>query len=65
VIESTLLIARRLGISVVAEGVETQEQFERLSAMGVELFQGYYFGRPAPIAINGCDMKLSIGVGSG
>lgn len=50
VIESTLLIARRLGISVIAEGVETEEQFERLSAMGVDLFQGYYFGKPAPAA---------------
>ena len=48
-IESTLLIARRLGISVVAEGIETAEQAETLSALGVDLFQGYYFGRPAEI----------------
>jgi diguanylate cyclase (GGDEF)-like protein len=57
VIESTLLIARRLGISVLAEGVETQEQFERLSAMGVDLFQGYYFGRPSPAVLNSHDLK--------
>ncbi|MEG3147381.1 EAL domain-containing protein [Sphingomonas sp. RT2P30] len=65
VIESTLLIARRLGISVIAEGVETRAQFERLSAMGVELFQGYYFGKPAPLAIDGCDVTSSIGAGAG
>ena len=47
VIESTLLIARRLGIAVVAEGIETAEQAETLGQLGVDLFQGYYFGRPA------------------
>jgi len=65
VIESTLLIARRLGISVVAEGVETQEQFARLSAMGVDLFQGYYFGKPAPAVVNRHDIKLLVGMGAG
>lgn len=49
VIESTLLIARRLGIAVVAEGIETAEQAEVLGALGVDLFQGYYFGRPTEI----------------
>jgi len=65
VIESTLLIARRLGISVVAEGVETHEQFERLSAMGVDLFQGYYFGKPSPAVVNGHDIRLLVGMGNG
>ena len=64
VIESTLLIARRLGISVVAEGVETQEQFERLSVMGIDLFQGYYFGKPSPAVVKGHDMKWPVGTGS-
>jgi diguanylate cyclase (GGDEF)-like protein len=61
VIESTLLIARRLGISVIAEGVETEAQFEHLAAMGINLFQGYYFGRPSPAAVNSHDMKLALG----
>ena len=64
VIESTLLIARRLGISVVAEGVETEEQFERLSAMGIDLFQGYYFGKPSPSVVKSHDMKWPVGMGS-
>lgn len=32
---------------VVAEGVETKEEFEYLAELGADLFQGYYLGRPA------------------
>jgi diguanylate cyclase (GGDEF)-like protein len=48
IIESTLMIARRLGLSVVAEGVETREQSRKLVGMGVDFLQGYYYGKPAP-----------------
>jgi diguanylate cyclase (GGDEF)-like protein/PAS domain S-box-containing protein len=41
-------LADVLGIRVVAEGVETQQQAELLRGMGVGLAQGYFFGRPAP-----------------
>jgi len=34
---------------VVAEGVETEGQMQLLQIMGCESFQGYMFGRPAPI----------------
>jgi c-di-GMP-related signal transduction protein len=37
---------RRLGISLLAEKVETHEQFRRGLDMGYELFQGYFFCRP-------------------
>jgi EAL domain-containing protein (putative c-di-GMP-specific phosphodiesterase class I) len=37
-----------LGVATTAEGVETQEQFERLAAEGCTEVQGYLFGRPAP-----------------
>lgn len=60
VVESTVLIAGRLGISVVAEGVETAEQAKLLSEMGVDLFQGYYFGRPSASVLEGHDMRLPI-----
>lgn len=60
VVESTMLIARRLGISVVAEGVETAEQAALLSAMGVDLFQGYYFGRPSASVPEGHDVRVSL-----
>ncbi|WP_192812162.1 putative bifunctional diguanylate cyclase/phosphodiesterase [Novosphingobium sp. Rr 2-17] len=60
VVESTVMIARGLGISVVAEGVETAEQAKLLSAKGVDLFQGYYFGRPSASVLEGRDVRLSI-----
>lgn len=47
--EAVLALAVKLGLSVVAEGVETQGQFELLERMGCGQFQGYYFGRPAPL----------------
>ncbi len=38
--------AHAFNLDVVAEGVETQEQLDRLVAIGCELAQGYYLGRP-------------------
>jgi diguanylate cyclase (GGDEF)-like protein len=43
-------LGRSLDIVTVAEGVETQEQFEALRAAGVTQVQGYLFGRPMPAA---------------
>ncbi len=37
-----------LGLTVVAEGVETAEQRDILLALGVDEFQGYFFARPMP-----------------
>lgn len=45
-IESILAMATRLGIKVVAEGIETQEQLEYLQKHGCDFGQGYYLGRP-------------------
>lgn len=36
-----------LDIRVIAEGVETREEYRALRDFGIELFQGYYFARPA------------------
>ena len=47
-IELILDIADYLGVPVVAEGVETEEQCLVLKAMGCDLVQGYYFSRPVP-----------------
>lgn len=45
-------LAHRLGLQVVAEGIETEDDMRRLTAMGCEFGQGYYFARPlgAPAA---------------
>lgn len=41
-------MSRSLDIETTAEGVETDEQFQRLKEEGCSLFQGYLFGRPQP-----------------
>jgi len=41
-------IAHTLGLRVVAEGVETQEQLEFLDAHGCDMYQGYLMGKPMP-----------------
>ena len=43
---ATCQLAETLGIAVVAEGVETREQAEALSGLGVELVQGFLFSVP-------------------
>lgn len=47
IVESLIDIARRLGKRVVAEGVETAAQAERLLELGCGLGQGYLYARPA------------------
>ncbi|KTG15945.1 MULTISPECIES: EAL domain-containing protein [unclassified Guyparkeria] len=47
-VEAILAMADRLGIDVVAEGVENREQFAYLKANRCGRFQGFYFARPTP-----------------
>jgi diguanylate cyclase (GGDEF)-like protein len=46
--ELIISMAQRLSLEVVAEGVETQEQYKYLASLGCEYIQGYYFSRPLP-----------------
>ncbi len=47
---SIIQIGRDLGMTVLAEGVETGAQFAFLRDSGCDAFQGYHFGRPVPLA---------------
>jgi len=46
IVRSTIDLGHNLGLSVVAEGVETRAIMERLVQFGCDLAQGYYLGRP-------------------
>jgi EAL domain-containing protein (putative c-di-GMP-specific phosphodiesterase class I) len=46
IVEGIVLVATRLGILVIAEGIETREEYTALMALGIELMQGYFFARP-------------------
>ncbi|HLD23425.1 MAG TPA: EAL domain-containing protein [Sulfuricurvum sp.] len=46
IVETIISIGQKFGFEVIAEGVETKEQYDKLILMGCEYFQGYLFGRP-------------------
>jgi EAL domain-containing protein (putative c-di-GMP-specific phosphodiesterase class I) len=50
VVASSLALAKGLGIITTVEGIETEEQLDYMRAAGVELAQGYLFGKPVPIS---------------
>lgn len=51
IVRATISMAKALGLLTLAEGVETQSQFESLLELGCDQFQGYLFGRPVPTDI--------------
>jgi EAL domain-containing protein (putative c-di-GMP-specific phosphodiesterase class I) len=51
VVEAIIAMGHALGMSVLAEGVETSEQFDFLARKGCDFMQGYYFARPVPFDV--------------
>jgi diguanylate cyclase (GGDEF)-like protein len=49
IVETILMLAQRRGIVAVAQGVETIDLVDRLTALGCTQVQGFLFGEPAPI----------------
>ena len=47
IIKGIMTTANDLGIEVIAEGVETPEEYQWLREEGIWLFQGYLFARPS------------------
>lgn len=48
ILKFIISLARWMNLSVVAEGVETKEQLDRLRDIGCDYVQGYYFAKPMP-----------------
>ena len=48
VVEASLDLARKLGLTTVAEGVETVEDWQMLAELGCDIAQGWLIGRPVP-----------------
>lgn len=46
IVSAIVALARTLKLNVVAEGVETQQQLEFLTALGCDTLQGYFLGKP-------------------
>lgn len=59
--EMVIPLGRQLGMKVLAEGVESQQQVERLKALGCDEGQGYLFAKPLPLE----DVKQWIGIRRG
>jgi EAL domain-containing protein (putative c-di-GMP-specific phosphodiesterase class I) len=50
IVAAVIRLAHELGMDVITEGLETKEQIDTLVELGSDLGQGYFFGRPAPLA---------------
>ncbi len=57
IVEAIVAMAKALGLTLVAEGVESNEHFELLASMGVDRMQGYLFEKP--LAAHELEAKMS------
>ncbi len=48
-IETSVIMAKRLGLLVTCEGIETEEEYLLARSLGIEQGQGYYFGQPMTV----------------
>jgi EAL domain-containing protein (putative c-di-GMP-specific phosphodiesterase class I) len=63
-VQSTIMLSHALGLSVVAEGVETEEELDWLRAHGCDVGQGYRIARPLmaaelPAYAKNIDLRVS------
>lgn len=57
-LEMLAKLAEKLGIMVIAEGIEMHEEYRALREIGVSLGQGYFFGRPLPSPVYEPNLSL-------
>lgn len=50
IVQTIITMGHTLGLNVIAEGVETAEQLDRLNQYGCTTYQGFLFSRPVPLA---------------
>lgn len=50
IVKNIIRLSHDLHITSLAEGIETEAHFDRLNEFGCNLFQGYYFSKPLPVA---------------
>ncbi|MCH5188862.1 MAG: EAL domain-containing protein, partial [Oscillospiraceae bacterium] len=48
VMDAAMHMIRGMGLEIVAEGVETEEQYRRMEEININYIQGFYFSRPLP-----------------
>lgn len=51
IVHAIIAMAKSLQLELVAEGVETSEQLQRLQALNCDCYQGYFFSKPVPLNI--------------
>ena len=51
IVKTIVRLANNLGLSIIAEGVETEEQLKQLINLGCEEAQGYLFSRPVESSV--------------
>ena len=51
ILKSLISLADSLGMEVITEGIETEEQFRELTELGCNHFQGYFFCHPVPVDV--------------
>jgi len=57
IVAAVVNLAHNLGLSAVAEGVETAEQSRRVQLVGCDLAQGFYFAAPEPASLKGTSTR--------
>lgn len=50
IVSDTIALAKKLGMEIVAEGIETREQVDFLAGQNCDLIQGFYFAKPLPVS---------------